>query len=84
MRFLIPVAALVASAGCVLLSTACARVRVEPVEIKPIHITIDINLKIDDALKDFFETPPKPVESAGGATPAASGTTPATAPAPAN
>lgn len=27
---------------------------VEPVEIKPIHITIDVNVKVDKALSDFF------------------------------
>jgi hypothetical protein len=27
---------------------------VAPIEIKPIHITIDINLKVDKALDDFF------------------------------
>lgn len=34
----------------------CTRheINVAPVEIKPIHITIDINLKIDKALDDFF------------------------------
>jgi len=25
-----------------------------PVEVKPIHITIDVNLKIDRALEDYF------------------------------
>lgn len=27
---------------------------VKPVEIKPIHITIDVNVKVDKALDDFF------------------------------
>lgn len=43
--------------GCLLLSqSACTRheVEVKPVEIKPIHITIDINVKVDRALDDFF------------------------------
>ena len=37
-------------------STACTRheVEVKPVEIKPIHITIDVNVKVDRALDDFF------------------------------
>jgi len=26
----------------------------KPVEIKPIHITIDVNVKVDRALDDFF------------------------------
>ena len=29
-------------------------VDVKPVEVKPIHITIDINIKVDRALDDFF------------------------------
>ena len=29
-------------------------VELQPVEIKPIHITIDINIKVDKALDDFF------------------------------
>jgi len=47
---------------CILLVTglsalpACTRheVEIKPVEIKPIHITIDINVKVDRALDDFF------------------------------
>ena len=30
------------------------RVEVAPVEVKPIHITIDVNVKVDKALDDFF------------------------------
>jgi hypothetical protein len=39
------------------LSPACTRhqVEIKPVEIKPIHITIDVNVKVDRALDDFFE-----------------------------
>lgn len=42
-------------AGLICLS-ACTKheVEVKPVEIKPIHITIDINVKVDKALDDFF------------------------------
>ncbi len=29
-------------------------IEVAPVEVKPIHITIDVNVKIDRALEDFF------------------------------
>ena len=38
------------------LGSACTRheVDVKPVEIKPIHITIDVNVKVDKALDDFF------------------------------
>ena len=40
-----------------LTSAGCAtqhRVEVAPVEVKPIHITIDVNIKVDRALDDFF------------------------------
>ena len=30
------------------------KVEVAPVEVKPIHITIDVNVKVDRALDDFF------------------------------
>jgi hypothetical protein len=44
---------------CAILSPlfwACTQHKIEvaPVEIKPIHITIDVNVKIDRALDDFF------------------------------
>ena len=42
--------ALVLLAGC---STQHA-VEVKPVEVKPIHITIDVNIRVDRALDDFF------------------------------
>lgn len=40
-----------------LLSQGCTQHKVEvaPVEVKPIHITIDVNVKVDRALDDFFE-----------------------------
>jgi hypothetical protein len=40
----------------VLLFSACTRheVEVKPVEIKPIHITIDVNVRVERALEDFF------------------------------
>ncbi len=46
--------------GCLTASlflvVSCTRheVEVKPVEIKPIHITIDVNVKVDRALDDFF------------------------------
>ena len=45
-----------------LMSLGCTKHQVEtksqvelaPVEIKPIHITIDVNIRVDKALDDFF------------------------------
>lgn len=41
---------------CALLLSGCTKheIDVKPVEIKPIHITIDVNVKVDRALDDFF------------------------------
>jgi len=41
--------AVLAAAGC-----TQHKVEVAPVEIKPIHITIDVNVKVDRALDNFF------------------------------
>ena len=43
--------------GLLFLAGACSTkhsIEVAPVEVKPIHITIDVNVKIDRALDDFF------------------------------
>jgi hypothetical protein len=37
-----------------LVLSSCARVQVDPIEVKPIHITMDINIKVDRQLDDFF------------------------------
>jgi hypothetical protein len=31
------------------------QVEIKPVEIKPIHITIDVNVRVEKALDDFFD-----------------------------
>lgn len=41
--------------GLLVFSGACRiRHEVAPVEVKPIHITIDVNVRVDRALDDFF------------------------------
>ncbi len=37
-----------------LLLGGCLSVRTEPIEVKPIHITVDVNVKVEKALDDFF------------------------------
>lgn len=32
----------------------CLSVKTEPIEVKPIHVTVDVNVKVDQALDDFF------------------------------
>ena len=41
----------VLSAGCIKLTTES---EIKPIEVKPIHITVDVNVKVDRALDDFF------------------------------
>lgn len=41
----------IAVAGC----ATRHEVDVKPVEIKPIHITIDVNIRVDKALDNFFD-----------------------------
>lgn len=37
-----------------LAAAGCLNVKTEPIEVRPIHITVDVNVKIDRALDDFF------------------------------
>jgi hypothetical protein len=43
---------LLALAG--LLLGGCLSVKTAPIEVKPIHVTVDVNVKVDRALDDFF------------------------------
>lgn len=36
------------------LASGCLNVKTEPIEVKPIHITVDVNVKVERALDDFF------------------------------
>ena len=42
------------------------KVEVAPVEVKLIHITIDVNIKVDRALDDFFGDIDETEENLGG------------------
>jgi uncharacterized lipoprotein YehR (DUF1307 family) len=47
---LLALAAVILISGC----STKHEVKVAPVEVKPIHITIDVNIKVDRALNNFF------------------------------
>jgi hypothetical protein len=47
-RLFLPLAALPLFLG------GCLSVKTEPIEVKPIHITVDVNVKVEKALDDFF------------------------------
>lgn len=40
--------------AAVWLLPSCATVKVEPVEVKPIHLTMDINIRVQKELNDAF------------------------------
>jgi hypothetical protein len=41
--------------AAVLISGGCINVKSEPIEIKPIYITMDINLRVQRELEEFFD-----------------------------
>lgn len=34
--------------------SGCVHVRTDPIQVEPIHITVDVYVKVDEALEDFF------------------------------
>jgi hypothetical protein len=36
------------------LAAACARVEVAPIKVEPIHVIVDVNIRIDRQLDNFF------------------------------
>jgi hypothetical protein len=54
LSFLLAGIAFLAANGCSTQHKVEHKVEVAPVEVKPIHITIDVNVKVDKALDDFF------------------------------
>ena len=50
MLFLLAAITFLTAYGC----STQHKVEMAPVEVKPIHITIDVNVKVDKALDDFF------------------------------
>ena len=53
-KVLLPMAAMVWALWGLSSCATRHEVEVKPVEIKPIHITIDVNVKVDRALDNFF------------------------------
>ena len=37
-----------------MLTPGCIRLQPDPIEVKPIHITVDVNLRVQRELDDFF------------------------------
>ena len=82
---------LVVAASCARLDTT-SQVDVKPIEVKPIHITVDVNVRIDRELDNFFAfeeevapagpaSPPSTQQAATSpATTTATTTSPATTP----
>jgi len=43
-----------ALATIVLLMTSCAHIKVDPIEVKEIHIVQDVNIHVDKELDEYF------------------------------
>lgn len=71
-----------AAGAMVLLSIplGCAHVKVDPIEVKTIHIQHDVTIGVDKALEDFFAFQERSATEPAGRQPASS-TAPTTAPA---
>ena len=69
--FLSALAILILTAAC----NTKHEVQVAPVEVKPIHITIDVNIKVDRALNDFFGDLDSTTEANSGVEPTPDSTT---------
>ncbi len=40
--------------GCTLLASGCITVKIEPTKPIEVHAVLDVNVKVDKALDDFF------------------------------
>ena len=49
--FLFGMVLIASVAGCI----TSHKVEIAPVEVKPIHITIDVNVRVDKALDNYFD-----------------------------
>lgn len=49
------IAAMVLLAGLLAGCHTTHTVKVEPIEVKPIHVTMDVNIRVDKDLDDFFD-----------------------------
>jgi hypothetical protein len=54
MRWFQSMSLAVTSATGLLVLASCAHVTVDPIEVKPIYITMDVNIKVDRQLDQFF------------------------------
>ena len=48
-------------ASATLLTAGCARVKVDPIEVKTIHIVHDVNIRVDKQLDEFFAFQEQPL-----------------------
>lgn len=60
------------SSGALVAAVGCAHVKVDPIEVKPIHIVADINVRVERQLDDFFAFEKTTTAPAAATTPAAS------------
>jgi hypothetical protein len=76
---LMPVALLMTGVSCARLDTK-SEVDVRPIEVKPIHITVDVNVRVDRELDQFFAFEDEAKSAAPATRPATTATQPGTKP----
>ena len=80
MKLALAIPAAVALASCAKVQTENT-VDVRPIEVKPIHITVDVNVRVDRELDNFFAFEDQPTTKPAGTTSPATQPAPAAAPA---
>jgi hypothetical protein len=75
LALIVPAALAMAGAACARLDTT-SKVDVRPIEVKPIHITVDVNVRVDHELNNFFAFEDQP----GTTKPAAAAANPTSQP----
>jgi len=79
-RLLAALPAAFAVVSCVRVETE-SKVDVRPIEVKPIHITVDVNVRVDRELDNFFAFEDQPTTKPAGTTSPTTQPAPAAAPA---
>jgi hypothetical protein len=71
MKLALAIPGAIALASCARVETE-SKVDVRPIEVKPIHITVDVNVRVDRELDNFFafedQAATKPASAPGPAT----------------
>jgi hypothetical protein len=66
----------VLGAGTAMTSASCLHVSSDPIEVKPIHVVVDVNVRVDRQLDEFFAFEQKYQQPTSATQPSASSLSP--------